>query len=259
MLKRLYIPTSTPLELRPRALVVGASTGIGAELSRQLVDEGYVVALLARRLDKLEILCNEINGKYGEIRACAYFHDVTDYDSVPTLFQTIYQDLRGIDLVIYNAGIMHNVGFSEYNFKKDKDMIDVNLLGGIAWLSEAAKLFEIAGYGQIVGISSVSGDRGRVKNPGYSASKAGLSTYLESLRNRLTRSGVNVITIKSGPVATDMTTGEEAFLIPVDQAVADILNAIKKHKQIRYTPRRWWLIMLVIVLIPSFIFRRLNF
>jgi len=241
-------------------MIIGASSGIGAALAHRLAREGYVLALLARRTDRLDALCADINREAGEIRACAYPHDVTDFDAVPALFQRIYHDLRGLDLLVYNAGVMPAVGFAEFNFSKDKRMIDTNLLGAMAWLGQAARIFQTAGAGQIVGISSVSGDRGRVKNPSYNASKAGLTTYLEGLRNRLTRHGVNVITIKPGPVTTEMTEGlDMAMQISAEQAAADIAKAIRRRKQTRYVPLRWALIMAVVMLIPSFIFRRLNF
>ncbi len=261
MPKHSPIPHSTPLELRPRAIVVGASSGIGAALSRRLAREGYILALLSRREDLLHALCDEINHAAGETRAFVYAHDVVDFDTTPALFQTIFQDLRGLDLIVYNAGVMPLVKTTEYNFEKDKQMIDVNLIGAMAWLGQAAQLFERVGAGQIVGISSVAGDRGRVPNPGYNASKSGLTTYLEGLRNRLTRHGVNVVTIKPGPVDTDMTRQldyEQPFVISTEQAADEIAKAIRKRKQTRYVPFRWGLIMTVIRHIPSFIFRRLT-
>ncbi|MBI5711969.1 MAG: SDR family NAD(P)-dependent oxidoreductase, partial [Chloroflexi bacterium] len=147
------------------------------------------------------------------------------------------------------------------NFEKDRLMIDVNVLGAIAWLNQAAILFDRLGSGHIVGISSVSGVRGRVVNPGYGMTKAALTTYLESLRNRLTRKGVHVLTVKPGFVDTDMfrATGRAASMaISSDQAAGDIWKAIRARKQILYTPARWAWIMLVIRYIPSFIFRRLS-
>jgi short-subunit dehydrogenase len=141
-------------------------------------------------------------------------------------------------------------------------MIEVNLIGAMAWLTPVAEMFQSARSGQIVGIGSVAGDRGRVGNPGYNASKAGLATYLEALRNRLTRYGVNVLTVKPGFVQTAMVKaaqGPTPFMIPTEKAVDDIWNAMKKRKQNIYTPALWRWIMLAIRHTPSFIFRRLSF
>ena len=87
------LSTSTPLTPKKRAILVGASSGIGAALARCLADEGYQVALLARRAEMLEELTNEINSKHGETRAVHYIHDVTDYESIPELLKKIIADV----------------------------------------------------------------------------------------------------------------------------------------------------------------------
>ena len=113
--------------------------------------------------------------------------------------------LAKFDLVIYAAGVMPEVGGHEFSFEKDKQMVDVNLLGAIAWLDQAAVRFENTKSGTIIGIGSVAGERGRQGQPVYNTTKAALATYLEALRNRLSRSGVKVVTVKPGPTETEMT------------------------------------------------------
>ncbi len=256
----LHLPPDTPLSSRKRAVIIGASSGLGAALARELARKGYALALLARRVPELETLCNEINTESGETRAAAYPHDVTDTASIPSIFQTLLADLKRIDSVVYVAGVMPLVEFAEYNFEKDKAMLDVQLAGGLAWLVQAATLFERMRGGQIVGISSVAADRGRVKNPGYNASKAGFDAYLEALRNRLTRRGVNVLTVRPGPIKTAMTAVVGGLFIAQPERVAqDIVRAMEKRRQILYTPRRWALIMLIVRNLPSVIFRRMRF
>jgi short-subunit dehydrogenase len=151
---------------------------------------------------------------------------------------------------------------TKYNFANDRQMIETNLIGAMAWLTPIAEMFQSAGTGQIVGISSVAGDRGRVGNPGYNTSKAGLTTYLEALRNRLTRRGVNVLTVKPGFMKTEMVKaaqGGTPFMIPPEKAADDIWKAMQKRKQVIYTPSLWRWIMLAIQHTPSFIFRKLSF
>ncbi|HNB50542.1 MAG TPA: SDR family NAD(P)-dependent oxidoreductase [Anaerolineales bacterium] len=254
------LTVDTPLSSRPRAVIVGASSGIGAELARQLARDGYALALLARRADELKSLTDQINADAGEACAVSYPHDVTDYAAVPGMFQQLLKDLQRIDAFIYVAGVMPNVAFSEYSFEKDKLMTEVHLLGAMAWLGQVATLFERVKTGQIVGISSVAADRGRVKNPAYNASKAGFDTYLEALRNRLTRSGVHVLTVRPGPVDTPMTKEVGGlFMVPPAKVVQDIRRAMRRRQQVLYTPARWRLIMFVVRNLPSVIFRRLNF
>jgi short-subunit dehydrogenase len=251
----------TPLTLRKRAILVGASSGIGAALAKQLAAEGWTLALLARREDRLVALCEEINRTAGEVRAVPYVHDVTETSSVPGLVQKILADLGGLDLFIYNSGIAMPTGFKHYDFEKDRRTTEVNYIGALAWLAPVAAMFQSLGAGQIVGISSVAGDRGRIGNPSYNASKAALTCYLEALRNRLTRRGIHVLTVKPGYVATELTQGQRGkFLVASSEKTAvDISKAIRRRKQQLYTPWFWGWIMLIIRHIPSVIFRRLSF
>jgi short-subunit dehydrogenase len=251
------------LNPRRRGIIIGASDGLGAALAVRLTRERYSLALLARRKDKLETVCKEINQSAGKQSTFAYIHDVRDYEEVPDLLRRIVADLGGLDLAIFNAGINFPPGgMDKYNFENDRQMIETNLIGAMAWLSPVAEMFQSARAGQIVGISSVAGDRGRVGNPGYNTSKAGLATYLEALRNRLTRRGVNVLTVKPGFMKTEMlkaAQGATPFVIPPEKAAEDIWKAMQKRKQVIYTPSIWRWIMLAIQHTPSFIFRKLSF
>lgn len=240
------------------AIVIGASSGIGECLVRQLCKEGVTVAALARREPELARIRADL-GADGE-RVRTYAHDVTDYGSVPGLFDRIRAELGDVDLVIYNAGVMPAVAEGEYNFQKDHDMVAVNLLGAMAWLNPVAAYMEARRSGTIVGISSVAGDRGRRGNPGYHTTKAALTTYLEALRNRLSRYGVTVVTVKPGPVATPMTKnlGKLPLLIEADVAASGILAHARAGSVEGYVPAPWWPIMTVIQAVPSFIFRRTN-
>jgi NAD(P)-dependent dehydrogenase (short-subunit alcohol dehydrogenase family) len=236
------------------ALVVGASSGIGEQLVRQLVASGCTVAAVARREAELA----RIRGDLGE-RLYTYAHDVRDFDAAPALFDRIAEDLGGLDLVIYNAGVMPAVEEHEVDFEKDRQMIEVNLLGAMRWLGLAGAHMEARGSGTLCGISSVAGDRGRRANPGYHTSKAALTTYLESLRNRLARYGVSVVTIKPGPVSTDMTAGMKLpLMIPAEVCARQALSHMRSGTVEAYVPLAWWPIMSVIRAVPSFVFRRTN-
>jgi short-subunit dehydrogenase len=255
------MPGDHPLNPLPVAVVVGASSGIGAALAQKMAKEGYKVALLARRKEKLDEVCDQINQLAGEPRAFAYPHDVTDFQSIPALFQKVLHDFHTIDVFIYNSGVMYPIGMSEYNFEKDFSTLEVSLTGGIAWLGQAAVLFERMGSGHLVGVSSVAGDRGRVANPPYHAAKAGMTTYLESLRNRLSRKGVHVLTVKPGYVETELLGGAKTPFPPnsPENVAESIYNAIRRRKQVLYTPWWWRWILLIVQHIPSFIFRRMSF
>ncbi len=254
-------PRATPLQPRRRAIIVGASSGIGAALARKLAAEGYTLALLARREELLKELCAEINSAAGETRAIYRVHDVTELAAVPDLLQALIAGLGGLDLFIYCAGISFPSGMKHFEFEKDRQVTEINYLGALAWLDPVASLFTNLKAGQIVGISSVAGERGRVGNPAYNASKAALTCYLEALRNRLTRRGVHVLTVKPGYVLTEMTSlvKRPLFAVPAERAAAEIYAAIRRRKQEIYTAPIWRWVMLVVRNIPSIIFRRLSF
>ena len=133
------------------------------------------------------------------------------------------------------------------------------MLGCIAWGNAAARRFQQRKAGCIVGISSVAQDRGRIGRPVYNASKAGMDTYLEALRNRLWRHGVRVTTVRPGFVETPMTAGLKLKgAISADAAAAQILRARDRQRAIVYVPGKWRWIMFVIRCIPSFVFRKLS-
>lgn len=255
------IPKEYPLDRKPRAIIVGASSGIGEAVAYKLAKEGYIVALLATNKPALDKICQKINARAGENLAFAYKHDVTQFDKIPQTFQKILADIKQLDALVYIAGVMPQVAIDEYNFEKDLAMTNVNMLGGMGWMAQAATLFDRMGSGHIVGIASVAADRGRVKNPGYNASKAGLDTYLEALRNRLTRKGAHVMSVKPGFVNTAMLEGVKGTfgVISPEKAADAIYRGMRRRTQILYTPWWWRYLMLVIIHMPSFIFRRLSF
>jgi len=233
------------------AIVIGATSGIGREIALQLAQSGCHVAAVGRRQDRLQ----ELQAAHPD-RIRVYAHDVTNYDEVPELFQRITGDLGGLDLVVYSAGAMPAVSINEFNFAKDRQMVEVNLLGAIAWLNQAAIRFQGAHRGTIVGLGSVAGDRGRAGQPVYNATKAALATYLEALRNRLSRYGVRVVTVKPGPVDTEMTAGlGRAGMMSAPEAARRILAKSHRGGE-HYLKLSHRIIFFVIRNIPSWIFRR---
>lgn len=248
---------SSPGSVRERVLVVGASSGIGAAIVRQLASEGCQVVAVARREDRLA----ELAASCPEGTVHPLVHDVVAAGEVPELFERAHTLMGGLDTLCYVAGVMPLVGAQEYDHEVDRPMVQVNLLGGMAWCAEAARLFQSRRSGTIVGISSVAGDRGRRMNPAYHASKAGFSTYLESLRNRLEGHGVRVVTIKPGMVRTDMTAELDKLVLPItaEQAARATIRTWRgRFWSTRYVPLIWWPILRVIQAIPSRLFRHLE-
>lgn len=245
------------------AIIIGASSGIGAATAELLALRGYRVALVARREKALSELAHVINNRCRcTDRALVYAHDVTDYASVPALFEKIVTDMQGVGIVLYCAGIMADVADDELDFAKDRAMVEVNLLGMMAWLNEAGDLFRRLNGGILAGIGSVAGDRGRAGQPGYNTSKGAQAIFLESLRNRLFRNGVRVITFKPGPVDTPLVGALDykPMMITAEAAAARIVKFLTKpaFNGTVYVPWQWSLIMKMIIHTPGFLFRRLG-
>ena len=246
----------------PRALVIGASSGIGRAIAERLAAEGSAVAIVARRRDLLDEIVATRKASGSSVEMHAYQHDVRNWAAVPELFQKIAFDLGGLDLVVYAAGTQPVVEAEAYPTHLDQETITVNFGGAVAWLNAAADRFARAGEGAIVGIGSVAGDRGRRGNPVYGATKAALDTYLSSLRSRLASRHVTVLCVRPGFVDTALFRQFPApGFVPVcspDEAARLILRAAEAHKRIAYIPGWWKAVMLAIRAIPAPIFERLN-
>ncbi len=236
-----------------RALVIGASSGIGAALVKDLAGRGFEVIGVARRDRELRAVTDEVG-------AIAYAHDAARHPEVAGVFDRIVAERGPLDLVVYAAAVMPEVGPATFDTTIDAHIIEVNLLGAMAWLNAAANHFLPRGRGHIVGISSIAGDRGRRGNPAYHTSKAALNTYLESLRNRLSVRGIRVTTIKPGYVDTPMLKNvkKRFWVCPPSVAAKSIVDAALAGVNERYVYRRWALVGLVIRSIPSFLFRRMD-
>src|SRR5438309_10348259 len=120
-----------------RAVVVGASSGIGAALARELARAGCHLALVARREPELRRLRDEIDP--GGDRVSIHPHDVRRPEEAPRMLDAIARDLAGLDLVVYSAGIMPRIRPDEYTFATDAELVGTSLLGAIAWLNEAVR------------------------------------------------------------------------------------------------------------------------
>lgn len=239
---------------QPRyALILGGSSGLGAELARQLAASGVQVLAVGRNSARLKELAASNPDRIQVLE-----QDLCDWSSPGrTSLDGMAEKLGGLDLVIWAAGIMPPVGENEFDPVKDVAMITTNFTAAVAWLDEAAARFQAAGFGTIVGIGSVAGDRGRAGKPAYNASKAGLHTYLEALRNRLHKQGVTVVTIKPGPVDTPMSESHSVKKMPVGDAARRIIAASSKPGE-HYLKLTHRMAFAVIRLIPSGIFRRMK-
>jgi NADP-dependent 3-hydroxy acid dehydrogenase YdfG len=179
------------------AVITGASSGIGAAAARALVADGYRVALLARRTDRIQALAEEIG--HGAIAIEA---DVTDRGSLVAAAQRVQQELGRVDVLINNAGVMLLGPFTSDQREEQRRMVEVNLLG--AMTATEVFLDQLRdGGGDLINISSVAGRTARPGNAAYAATKWGLNGWSESLRQEL-QPDVRVIVIEPGAVSTEL-------------------------------------------------------
>jgi decaprenylphospho-beta-D-erythro-pentofuranosid-2-ulose 2-reductase len=147
------------------------------------------------------------------------------------------------------------------DFEEVQKTIQVNFTGAVSILNIVANDFEQRGKGSIIGISSVAGDRGRQSNYIYGSAKAGFTAYLSGLRNRLAKSGVHVMTVKPGFCRTKMTENLQlpaALTAEPDQVAHSVFQGLDQKHNVVYTLWMWRWIMLIIRMIPEFIFKKLN-
>lgn len=248
-----------PLKPESTVMIVGASMGFGAALAAAAASRGFHLALLSRQQSRLEELAQDLRRQHG-VKVFTYQHDVKDFQQAPTLLQAAARDLGSLDFFIYNAGLMYQQGANRFYPEEEVETIQVNLAGAAAWLMPVADRFVRAGQGHLVAVGSIAGERGRAGLPAYAASKAGLHTYMEALRNRVSRHGVVVTTLKPGQMETSMLERTDKIRGPiaVERAAELAWRAILRGKQVAYIPARWWLVGLIVRNIPSFIFRRMS-
>lgn len=185
-------------EQRRVAVITGASSGIGEATARALAAAGYGLALLARRIDRVERLAEELGDG-----ALAIAADVTDRDSIVAASERVRSELGGADVLVNNAGVMLLAPFSSDQREEIRRMVETNLLG--AMTATEAFLDQLRdGGGDLVNISSVAGRFARSGNAVYAATKWGLGGWSEALRQEL-QPNVRVILIEPGAVATELT------------------------------------------------------
>lgn len=218
--------------------LTGASSGIGAGLAVALAKQGAVLGLLARRkelLDKLRKDCEKAGGT-ARVFAC----DVTNEDAVLAAAEEFKHEFEHIDVLIANAGIGgNNPETRAMQPLAVKKVIDINLMGAVNSVHAVLPGMLKRGSGHIVAISSLAGFRGLPRSAAYSASKAGMTAFFESVRLDVKHQGVDVTIIQPGFIKTPLTSGREAkmpFIMELDDAIPLFIKAIEKKKRFAAFP-----------------------
>ncbi|MBT7557980.1 SDR family oxidoreductase [Candidatus Woesearchaeota archaeon] len=238
-------------------LIVGAKSDIAKAVARKYAENGYDLYLAARESIELEDFSNDVKIRTQKVVKCVEL-DILDYVKNEVFYNSLKEKPLGVILAVGYLGEQEK---SQNNFDETLKIISTNYTGVVSFLNIIANDFEKRKSGFIVGISSVSGDRGRKSNYLYGSAKSALTTYLSGLRARLYKSNVHVLTVKPGFVATRMTVGmdlpEKLTAQPIEVA-EDIFQAQQKNKNIVYTKWVWRWIMLIVKSIPEWKFKRFN-
>ncbi len=218
-----------------RVLVTGASSGIGEALCREFARRGAHLGLIARRGAELQALVRTFQTEFPSQQFFFCTADVSDESGLRNAMNTLFDRLGGLDIAIANAGIgQQKSAFSSHHWEITRDILMVNLLGAIHTL-ECAKAFLVKNHqpGKLVAISSVAATRGLPITAGYCSSKAGLTTYLESIRGELSHVGIEVIAIHPGFIRTSLSSGLgfKPWILSPEEAARRIADAIEAGKR----------------------------
>jgi NADP-dependent 3-hydroxy acid dehydrogenase YdfG len=209
--------------------ITGASSGIGRALAAEYAARGARVALAARRADELERTLALVRDKGGD--GIVFPLDVTDAAAVRDAVRRAACDLGSLDMVIANAGFGGQMDPATMRWEDVAPMLRTNVDGAIATLLAAVPIFVEQKRGHLVGVSSLAGRRALPQAAIYSATKAALSAFLESMRMDLRAAGVRVTDVQPGFVHTPGTadnTNPKPFLWSVDKAARVVATRLER-------------------------------
>lgn len=239
--------------------LTGASSGIGEALAMAMAKRGATVGLLARREELLKNLADRCEQLGGKARYFAV--DVTDANAVANAAESLRNEFGRIDVLIANAGVGGNNAKTKHlNAQSVADVININLLGAVNAVSAVLPDMLKNKSGQLVAVSSLAGFRGLPKSAAYSASKAGMTAFFESVRLDVQHKGVAVTIIQPGFIKTPLTSNRASkmpFLMELDDAIPLFLNAIERRKKFAAFPWQLATIVRLARIFPASLYDRI--
>jgi short-subunit dehydrogenase len=237
-----------------KAIVIGASSGIGKEVAEILINEGWTVGLAARRD---EMLLPMIHAHEDRVKVAKI--DVTASDAAESL-NTLIKQIGGMDLFFYAAGIGKQN--KELEESIELSTVRTNALGFTRMIGEAYRYFAAHGGGHIAAISSIAGTKGLGPAPSYSATKAMQATYLQALEQLAHSQGLNITftDIRPGFVDTDLLSGTHKYpmLMEVKPVAKAIVKAVKQKKHVVVIDWKWRLLTALWRRIPRWLWRKMK-
>lgn len=221
--------------------ITGASSGIGEALALEFARRGYDLAIAARRTDRLEALAGRLRG-LGAGRVLPLTLDVTDFGALRGAIEQAAGELGRLDVLVANAGVGYTLPIGKGKLDLARKVLDTDLTAAIATIEYGLPVLRSQGGGQIVAITSVAGNRGQPFLGAYSAAKAGLHAYVQSLRAEVWHEPIVVTELAPGYIRTDMNRDAKRlpFAIPVEKGAAIMARLIERRVGHRYVPAWPW-------------------
>lgn len=241
-------------------LILGANSGMAKALIRRLAGPDTRLILASRNLAELRRTAADAAVRGQGPQPLVIGFDALRLETHSRFVQDLMRRVRTLDEVYVFFGALHPQAEAQKDFQLAQEMLTANYVGAVSVLERLAPHLERRKQGLIVGVSSVAGDRGRQSNYFYGSAKAGFSTYLQGLRNRLAKSGVRVLTVKPGFVDTPMTRHlKKGLLFASPETIArGLIKAVRQKRNVVYLPGYWRWIMLVVRSVPEFIFKKMK-
>lgn len=242
-----------------KILIVGATSAIAEATARLWAARGDALFLVGRKTERLEVIANDLRVR-GAASVSCFTMDACDIAAHAGMLEAADAAMGGLDVALIAHGSLPDQKACEASVELTLQEMNTNALSVIALATLLGEGFEKQGAGSLAVISSVAGDRGRQSNYVYGAAKGMVSLFLQGLRNRLAKKGVQVLTIKPGFVDTPMTAAfkKSALWAQPGDIARGIVQAVDKNSDEVYLPSFWWLIMALIRHIPERVFKKLT-
>ncbi|MEY2718886.1 MAG: hypothetical protein RLZZ273_252 [Bacteroidota bacterium] len=238
--------------------IIGATSAIAHGVAKLYATSNSRFALVARNAQNLEVVASDLRSR-GASHVSTLLADLKDVTRHDEIVRYAMADLGRVDIVILAHGLLKDQTEIDHDAEATLDIFEVNATSMISLAHRFGCALEKQGSGSLVGLSSVAGERGRRAIYAYGAAKSAVTEFLSGMRGRYLPLGINVLTVKPGPVDTPMTAGRTLPLMAsVDTVAKDIVKAIEQRKHVLYTPGIWRVIMAMMRAIPEALFQKMK-